>query len=256
MFTPQQAARNSLIKQALRLEGGRQNARIGRDMSQIITIDGLSGVGKSTVAGQVARKLGYQHIDTGATYRAIAWKAMRNCIDSEEIDCLILLAERTHIELSMHPTISMLSVAVDGLEITTEIRADDVTVFATVISKISEVRHLLARLQRQMVADCEYGVVIEGRDTGAVVCPEAQTKIVLAASPEERARRRHGELHGRGLDVDLHRLLANHQARDAWLELANGSPLVTAAEAIVIQTDHLSIEKVVREIISIHRTSR
>ncbi len=211
-----------------------------------IAIDGPAGAGKSTVGEQLARKLGYLYIDTGAMYRALTWLALRERVSVDDGPALARLAERAEITI-LHPHIEdgrQYTVTVDGQDVTWEIRSPAVARAAPPVSAHPEVRAILIARQREMAYQQE-GVVMVGRDIGAVVLPDAELKIYLTASVGERARRRYEELRERmGQDnpalPSFDEVLADIRRRDE-IDKDNSRP---AHDAIVIMTDNLSISEV------------
>jgi cytidylate kinase len=211
----------------------------------IIAIDGPAGSGKSTIGEQLARTLGYLYIDTGATYRAVSWLALQKGIDLHNGPALARLAEETEVVIE-RPTVAdgrQYTVKIDGRDITWDIRNTSVTRYVSTVSTHPEVRAVLRQWQRRM-AQQGY-VVMVGRDIGAIVLPNADLKIYLTASLEERARRRYAELVARmgGNDSalpSLQSLMTDIHRRDDE-DRENMQP---APDAVVIETDGLSIEQV------------
>ena len=218
-----------------------------------IAIDGPAGAGKSTVGEQLARKLGYLYIDTGAMYRAVAWLALREGISVDDGPALAALAERAEITIH-HPHIEdgrQYTVTVDGRDVTWEIRSTAVTRAVPPVSAHPELRAILIARQREM-AHQQAGVVMVGRDIGAVVLPDAELKIYLTASVEERARRRYAELEERmGKNnpalPSFEEVLADIRRRDE-IDKDNSRP---AHDAIVIMSDNLSVPQVLEVIESL-----
>jgi cytidylate kinase len=215
-----------------------------------IAIDGPAGSGKSTVGEQLARGLGYLYIDTGAMYRAVAWLALTNGVDINDGAALEQLARHADIVIS-HPHIEdgrQYTVSVRGVDVTWEIRSASVTGAVSLVSLHPEVRAILIAQQRAMAYQQD-GVVMVGRDIGAVVLPDAELKIYLTASLAERARRRYAELGARmgasnaGLP-SLEEVLQDIQRRDE-IDKENMRP---APDAIVIMTDNLSVPQVLEVI--------
>jgi cytidylate kinase len=203
----------------------------------IITIDGPAGSGKSTVARALAKRLGFEFLDTGAMYRAVALAALRAGCDLGDDGAAARLLE--HFTLEMPPG----HVLVNGEDVTAAIRSQDVTA-ATAASASSPVvrRHLVA-LQRAVAAG--RNVVTEGRDQGTIVFPDAARKFFLVADPVERARRRHRQLLARGDAVALEDILAAQQARDAQDAARDIAPMKPAADAILLDSTALTVEQVV-----------
>lgn len=209
----------------------------------IIAIDGPSGAGKSTVAKALAKRLGYQYVDTGAMYRAVAWKAKRESIGIEDESSLTELA--SSLRLTFITEGEKVRFFCDHEEITEAIRAPEISRLASEISKKKGVREALVEKQREMGK--EGGAVFEGRDIGTVVFPKADIKFYLYASPEERGRRRFKELLEKGVKVDLNETLKEVIERDRNDMNREISPLKRAEDAIEIDSTHLSIEEVVGE---------
>src|SRR6266852_4881390 len=212
-----------------------------------IAIDGPAGSGKSTVGEQLAQRLGYLYINTGAMYRAVAWLALKLGIDIKDGPALEQLAQNAEIVISQ-PHIEdgrQYTVRVRGQDATWDIRDASVTRAVSTVSAHPEVRAILIAQQRAMTKAQEHGVVMVGRDIGAVVLPDAELKIYLTASPEERARRRHAELverlgqHNPALP-SLQEVLQDIQRRDE-IDRDNMQP---ARDAFLIATDHLSVPQV------------
>ena len=216
-----------------------------------IAIDGPAGSGKSTIGEQLARGLGYLYIDTGAMYRAVTWLALQEAVNIDDGLALALLAQRAEVVVS-HPHITdgrQYTVTVRGRDVTWDIRDAPVTRAVSVVSAHPEVRAILIAQQRAMASAQQNGVVMVGRDIGAVVLPDADLKIYLTASPEERARRRYAELlqHQERQDSALplmDEVLRDIQRRDE-IDRVNMQP---ASDAIIIATDHLSVSQVLEVI--------
>src|SRR5712691_8521646 len=212
----------------------------------IIAIDGPVGSGKSTVARRVAELLGYTHLDSGAMYRAVAWKALRAGVPLDSSAKLEELASAVRIDLL--PRGSKLHVVLDGEDITDQIRTTDVSRAASVVAAVAGVRRPLVEEQRR--AGAQGGVVMEGRDIGTVVFPHADLKIFLDASPDERARRlAHDPAHSGGPTVvaEVERSLT---ARDESDRTRAASPLYAADDAVIVDTTGRSIDEVVAEVLS------
>jgi cytidylate kinase len=210
----------------------------------IIAIDGPVGSGKSTVARRVAELLGYTHLDSGAMYRAVAWKALCEHIPLDSPDELTALANRVRIDLVSRD--GRQHVILDGEDITEWIRTTEVSHAASVVAVVSGVRHLMVAEQRR--AGEQGGVVMEGRDIGSVVFPHADLKIYLDASPEVRARRRWQELREKGQASDPLIVLADVRARDRRDRERKISPLVCAADAVIVDNSAMDAEETARVI--------
>lgn len=210
----------------------------------VIAIDGPAGAGKSTVARIVAQKLGYTYIDTGAMYRAVAWKALQLGEPVEENTLARIVAE---INICLRYEDGRTSVAVDGYDVTETIRTPAVTALVSRVAEAASVRARLLKLQQEMAR--EGAVVMDGRDICAHVLPDADVKLFLTASIEERAARRGKELRAKGYDVDLELLKAEIAARDKTDSKREIAPLVQAADATLLDTTGMTIEMVVDAIL-------
>jgi CMP/dCMP kinase len=206
-------------------------------IEMIITIDGPAGAGKSSVARALARRLGFRFLDTGAMYRAVALAGMRAGLDWDVPEDLARLARRLDFRLSGDRLL------LDGEDVTEAVRTTAVTAVTRYAANNIRVREHLVRLQRTLAgAD---NVVTEGRDQGTVAFPDAQCKIFLTASPEERARRRLYDLESQGEPVSLEQVLAAQQRRDREDAARPIAPLVPAADAVDVCTDGMTLDEVV-----------
>jgi cytidylate kinase len=209
----------------------------------VITIDGPAGAGKSTVAGELARRLGYRLIDTGALYRAAAWRVREAGVDLRDEAALGRLLAETTIDLRER------AVLVDGRDVSGEIRSPEIGELASRISKVAAVRAALTPLQRRLASEGD--AVLEGRDTGTVVCPDATVKFYLDASPEVRALRRRRQLEARGLAVDPEAVSGEIRERDRQDMGRALAPLVVPPGARVINSTGKSIEEVVQLLLEV-----
>jgi cytidylate kinase len=210
----------------------------------IIAIDGPSGAGKGTVARALAARLGFRHVDTGAMYRAVAWKALRDGVSPDDEAPVTALAERSVIEASAGV------VRIDGHDVGRAIRTPEIDLAAAATARLPAVRAVLVARQRALGG--EGGIVMEGRDVGTVVFPDAHVKIYLDASPEERARRRANDpAHTGGPDRSLSRVASDLEARDTSDRTRQVSPLKVAPDAVVIDTTNLTVEQVVEHVMGI-----
>jgi cytidylate kinase len=211
----------------------------------IIAIDGPVGSGKSTLARRVAEMLGYVYVDTGAMYRALALKAVRQTIAPEAADVLVALAHDTRIDLRAEE--GGQRVFLDGEDVTMEIRTPEVSQAASKIAVNPGVRQVLVAEQRR--AGQQGGVVMEGRDIGSVVFPDAGLKIFLTASPEVRAERRWREHEQKGDAIDLKTTLEEIRQRDRRDLERTTSPLVRARDAVVVDSTAMEPEEAARLVV-------
>jgi cytidylate kinase len=215
---------------------------------RVITIDGPAGSGKSTVARKLSERLGYAYVDTGAMYRGITWLALRRKMDLDDEGGLTMLARETEIafEHDRHYR-QPYRVLVDGKDVTTEIRSKRVTAHVSQVSAVAGVRAELVKKQRELAAGRD--VVMEGRDIGTVVFPEAEEKFFIIASVEERARRRCEDFRRDGYDFDEEAVRRDLVKRDLYDSSRPNSPMSVAGEAVIIDTTEMSVDEVVSEII-------
>jgi CMP/dCMP kinase len=211
----------------------------------IIAIDGPVGSGKSTVARRVAQLMDYVYVDTGAMYRAIALKAIRRGPSLEAADDLAALAADTHIDLRAQNGTQQ--VFLDGEDVTAAIRSPEVSQGASKVAVVAGLRHVLVTEQRR--AGHKGGVVMEGRDIGSVVFPDAELKIFLTASPEVRAERRWREHQQKGDAVNLARTLEEIHERDRRDRERASSPLVQSPDAVLVDSTAMEAEEVARLIL-------
>ena len=213
----------------------------------IIAIDGPVGSGKSTVARRVADLLGYVYLDSGAMYRAVAWKALRAHVPLDSEDALTALAGTTRIDLLSSD--GSFRVLVDGTDVTRQIRSPEVAQAASKIAVIAGVRTVLVAEQRR--ATKTGGVVMEGRDIGTVVFPDAELKIFLDASVEVRAERRRLEHEQKGESMELSEVLEEVRQRDRRDRERKVSPLVRAHDSVYVDNTAMSAEETARLIVFI-----
>jgi cytidylate kinase len=215
----------------------------------VITIDGPAGAGKSTVAQRLAARLGLTYVDSGATYRAAALKVVRSGVSPDDEGAVVDVVSHAEIDFAADDGAS--AVYLDGHEVMQEIRTPDVTLAAAKVSRLPEVRKKLIALQRSLVRG--KGVVMEGRDIGTVVFPDAPLKIFLKADVEERARRRLNQDQEDGRASTLEQTAYDIGRRDQLDAERKISPLVPAPDAVEIDSTLLSAEEVVDRIVAIAR---
>ncbi|WP_028610508.1 (d)CMP kinase [Paenibacillus harenae] len=214
-----------------------------------IAIDGPAGAGKSTVARKVAEQLGYVYIDTGAMYRAVTLRARNAGITADQPAKLAELVRSLKIELE--PGDQGQSVFVDGVDVTSQIRSREVTMQVSHIAANETVRDVLGQLQRSLAA--RKGVVMDGRDIGSHVLPDAELKVFLTASVKERAMRRHKEI-ADSQKITLEQLETEIAQRDKLDEQREISPLICASDAVVLDSTGMAIDEVIQAIVKLSRT--
>jgi cytidylate kinase len=207
----------------------------------IITIDGPAGSGKSTVAKMLSRELGLKYIDTGATYRALTLLALQNNIKPDDESSILILAKKSKIELESNPkdASQYTIVKLNGKDVTDDIRSSQVGGAVSIVSKLSGIRKYLVNLQREL-ADSG-NAVLEGRDTGSVVFPDAILKIFLSASIEQRVKRRELQNIQKGQKADVKDIKNEISARDSIDSSRTDSPLIIPQGAVVIDNTNLTI---------------
>lgn len=209
----------------------------------IIAIDGPSGAGKGTVARTLAERLGYRYVDTGAMYRAVAWRAQQRGFDLNDADAVASVARDADIALDP-------GVAIDGHDVTHAIRNPEIDAAAAIVARHPGVRAALVERQRQYAVDS--GLVMEGRDIGTVVFPAADVKLFLDAAPEERARRRAIDpAHASSQQRDVQGVAQALEARDRSDRTRAASPLTVAADAVFIDTTGMDVREVVQRALSV-----
>lgn len=211
----------------------------------VIAIDGPAAAGKSTTAKLVAERLNYLHIDTGAMYRALTYKILRDGIDPEDEAAVVNALQSINLELKKEQ--NQVKVYLNNEDISNHLRSAEVTNSVSAVSSYKNVREMMVELQRRLSK--EGGVVLEGRDIGTVVVPDAELKIFMIAGLETRARRRQRELSEKGLEVEYEKIVDEIIARDDKDSSRKESPLQKAKDAIILDTSDLSIEDQVNFII-------
>ncbi|MCX4593017.1 (d)CMP kinase [Streptomyces sp. NBC_01549] len=216
----------------------------------IVAIDGPSGTGKSSTSKAVATQLGLSYLDTGAQYRAITWWMVTNGIDITDPSAIAAVAGKPEIISGTDP--SAPAITVDGTDVAGPIRTQEVTSKVSAVSAVPEVRARITELQRSIAADAELGIVVEGRDIGTTVLPDADLKIFLTASPEARAARRSGELKGTDIKSTREALLK----RDAADSSRKTSPLAKADDAVEVDTSDLTLQQVIECVVTLVEEKR
>ena len=211
-----------------------------------IAIDGPAGAGKSTVAKAVAQKFGFIYVDTGALYRSIGVNALKHNIDTNDSEKIINLLPETKVELKYID--GNQRVFLNGIDVSEEIRFPEASMAASNVSAIPEVRDFLLNLQREIAAT--HNVVMDGRDIGTVILPDAEYKFFLTASPEVRAARRFKELKEKGIDVDFNALLEEIIQRDYNDSHRKTAPLKQADDAILVDSSNMTLEESINAIAS------
>ena len=209
----------------------------------IIAIDGPAGAGKSTIAKKVADSLGYVYIDTGAMYRAFTYELLTSSISLSDIEEITKVLEKTDIEFKNN------EIFLNNLNVTNEIRSKNVTANVSAVSAIPQVREKLVDLQRKIAS--ESNSILDGRDIGTVVFPNAELKIFLTASVKIRALRRYNELIAKDKNIDINEIEAEIEKRDKLDSSRETSPLIKASDAIEIDTSDLSIDEVANTILKL-----
>ncbi|OKI63616.1 (d)CMP kinase [Streptomyces sp. MJM1172] len=219
----------------------------------IVAIDGPSGTGKSSTSKAVAAKLGLRYLDTGAQYRAITWWMITNGVDTEDPHAIAVAAGKPAIVSGTDPGAP--TITVDGLDASGPIRTKEVTSKVSAVSAVPEVRTRITELQRTIAADADGGIVVEGRDIGTTVLPDADLKVFLTASAEARAARRSGELKGK----EATDLAATREAlikRDAADSGRKTSPLAKAGDAVEVDTTDLTLDQVIECVVTLVEEKR
>ncbi|WP_406107774.1 (d)CMP kinase [Streptomyces sp. NBC_01003] len=211
----------------------------------IVAIDGPSGTGKSSTSKAVAAQLGLSYLDTGAQYRAITWWMVNNNIDLTDPTAIAAVAGKAEIVSGTDP--SAPTITVDGVDVAAPIRTTEVTSKVSAVSAVPEVRARITELQRSIAASAEQGIVVEGRDIGTTVLPDADLKIFLTASPEARAARRSGELKGADVKATQEALIK----RDAADSSRKTSPLAKAGDAVEVDTSELTLQQVIECVVTL-----
>ncbi|MBO1332004.1 (d)CMP kinase [Streptomyces sp. VRA16 Mangrove soil] len=216
----------------------------------IVAIDGPSGTGKSSTSKAVAAQLGLSYLDTGAQYRAITWWMVHHGIDLTDPTAVAAVAGKAEIVSGTDPAGP--TITVDGTDVAGPIRTTEVTSKVSAVSAVPEVRARITELQRTIAAAAEKGIVVEGRDIGTTVLPDADLKIFLTASPEARAARRSGELKGADVKATQDALVARDKADSS----RKTSPLAKAGDAVEVDTTELTLQQVIECVVTLVEEKR
>ncbi|MFI5664943.1 (d)CMP kinase [Streptomyces sp. NPDC051684] len=216
----------------------------------IVAIDGPSGTGKSSTSKAVAAQLGLSYLDTGAQYRAITWWMVNNGIELDDPSAIAAVAGKADIVSGTDP--SAPTITVDGTDVAAPIRTSEVTSKVSAVSAVPEVRARITELQRTIALGAEKGIVVEGRDIGTTVLPDADLKIFLTASPEARAARRSGELKGSDVKATQEALVARDKADSS----RKASPLAKAGDAVEVDTSDLTLQQVIECVVTLVEEKR
>jgi CMP/dCMP kinase len=208
----------------------------------VIAVDGPSGSGKSSTARGVANRLALRYLDTGAMYRAVTWGLLQRGVDVNDAEAVAAAAPDVHLEVGTDP--ARPTIAADGTDVAGPIRGPQVTASVSAVSAVPDVRTLLVDMQRKLIGTG--GIVVEGRDIGAVVAPDAELKIFLTADSAQRAARRHAEIGGEPKQVAATE--ADLARRDKFDSTRATSPLTQAADAVVIDTTKIGLDEVIDRI--------
>ena len=216
---------------------------VERAVRGVVAIDGPSGAGKSTVSRRLAARLGARYLDTGAMYRAVTWAVLSAGTQLDDVPAVTALVMKTRLDISTDP--ERPSVTVDGRPVDEEIRTSAVTGAVSAVSALPEVRRHLVQMQRELIGNG--GIVVEGRDIGSVVAPDAELKVFLTASADARAGRRSTEL-GASNPADVAATAADLIRRDDFDSTRAVSPLQSTTDAVAIDTTELGIDDVVAQL--------
>ena len=216
-------------------------------MSYNVAIDGPAGAGKSTITKAVAKKMNLIYVDTGAMYRAMALHMLRMGVDLQDTESIIEKCKKADITIRYEDGVQV--VLLNGENVNAFLRTEEVGNGASAISPIPEVRRKLVDLQRKLAAESD--CIMDGRDIGTCVLPNAQTKIYLTASSEVRAKRRYDELKAKGETCDLRKIRADIEERDYRDMHREVSPLKQAEDAILVDTSDMTVDEVIEKIISL-----
>lgn len=217
-------------------------------MNIAIAIDGPAGAGKSTIAKMAAKELSFIYVDTGALYRAIGLCAKQSDIGSKDVDKILEMLKTIKVELTFNDNKEQI-VLLNGEDVSSLIRTPEISMYASDVSAIPEVRAFLLDLQRNMAKT--NNIIMDGRDIGTVVLPDAKVKIFLTASPQVRAKRRYDELIEKGMDVNYEDVLSDVITRDYNDSHRETAPLKPAEDSVIVDTSGLDLQQSVEKLISI-----
>jgi cytidylate kinase len=214
----------------------------------VIAMDGTAGSGKSSASKGVARRLGLRYLDTGAMYRAMTWKMLRDGVDVDDPEAVAEHAPTADIGIGTNPELP--TITLDGADVSHEIRSDATTSAVSAVSAVPHVRELLRDKQRAIIG--RGGIVVEGRDIGTVVAPDADVKVFLTADPSARAQRRSAEMSPEQAR-DLQTVQADLIRRDKYDSTRTASPLAAADDAVVLDTTELTLDQVISRVEALAR---
>jgi CMP/dCMP kinase len=213
----------------------------------VVAVDGPSGSGKSTTARGVAQRLGWRYLDTGAMYRAMTWWMMQHDVPVDDPEAVAAHCDKPEIVAGTDPVTP--TIHVDGKDVAVEIRTPEVTDAVSPVSAVPQVRRRLVDLQRRVVEQSSKGIVVEGRDIGTVVSPDAPLKVFLTADPEARAARRNAEL--TGAEVTVAQTRESLARRDRIDSGRTAAPLLRADDAVLLDTTGLSLDEAIQAIVDL-----
>lgn len=216
-------------------------------MSYNIAVDGPAGAGKSTIARAVAERLGLVYVDTGSMYRALAVAVLRRGIDPQDSERVIRCCQAADVTIRYENGTQV--VYLDGENVNPYLRSEEVGKASSAVSVIPKVREKLVELQRRLAAECD--CIMDGRDIGTCVLPDAQTKIFLTADSRVRAKRRYDELRAKGEDCDMERIQADIEERDYRDMHRAISPLRQAEDAVLVDTSDMTVDEVIARIVEL-----
>jgi len=222
--------------------------RAGAAPEPVVTIDGPAGAGKSVAARELAQRLGFRLLDTGSLYRALAWAVRQAGVDPDDSRALARVLDETRVEIAGD------RVLVDGRDVSGQIRTPEISRLTSQLTTLRPVRDKMTPLQRELAA--RGGIVLEGRDTGTVVWPEAEVKFYLDADLQTRARRRHLDLLARGVDMDFAAVVEDVARRDRQDIERALAPLRKPEGAVVVDTSRLGVEDVVERMLKVVEQAR